>query len=430
MLEKSDNISFVGANALINLSGKMDDPKNMQYTTPEKLEKKGAKVYMETEAVDVDLEKKVVVACKNAREFEIEFDKLILATGSTPRLPSVEGVHLNNIQTMKFLSDGVNLIDRVHSDKIKRIGIVGSGYIGVETAVAIREYSQDKEIMLFGSSDIPLNKYLDERFALIVKDLFKKHNITVLAERAVGFLGDSNVCAIVGERKDKSRVEHGVDLVVLSAGFVPNSSLLAGKVERIEPSLAYKVNQYAQTSVPFVYAVGDCASSFNTVTQKHIYLPLGSYATRSGLIAGNNVPTNNADSAGLGTQCSSSVNVFDTDFCATGLTYEQSVREFQDVGFSDFIATEKPKFLVGESNAPVLCRLIFHKKTYRLLGAELASEYDVSLMLHMLSLAIQKQVSIKELRYIDMFFSPLQNQVYNYVQHNAQRAVHNNNATT
>ena len=75
---------------------------------------------------------------------------------------------------------------------------------------------------------------------------------------------------------------------------------------------------------------------------------------------------------------------------------------------------QKPKF-IEKDNAKVTLKIVYDKKTRRILGAQLMSKKDISLALHLFSLAIQEQVTIDKLALTDLFFLPHFNKPYNYI---------------
>ncbi|HBG11253.1 MAG TPA: NADH oxidase, partial [Clostridium sp.] len=103
------------------------------YCSKDIFEKKGAKVYMETRVERIDYDKKIVFAeGKYGQRYQQEYDKLILATGSLPISPNIEGKELDNVQFVKLFQNAKDVIDKLHNDALKDIVVVGAGYIGVE----------------------------------------------------------------------------------------------------------------------------------------------------------------------------------------------------------------------------------------------------------------------------------------------------------
>ena len=99
---------------------------------------------------------------------------------------------------------------------------------------------------------------------------------------------------------------------------------------------------------------------------------------------------------------------------STGITEERAKKLGLDVEFTDFQDLQRPEFM-ETNNPPVKIRIVYCKKTRVILGAQMASEYDMSMGIHMFSLAIQEKVTIDKLKLLDIFFLPHFNKPYNYI---------------
>ena len=136
--DKNSNISFLGCGMALWIGKQISGGDGLFYSNAETLTKKGAKVYMEHEVLNVDhANKKVRVKnLKTGEEFEDRFDKVVLATGSRPIIPQVPGVDLQNVQLVKLYQNAKEVIEKLKSPEIKKVAVVGAGYIGVELAEA------------------------------------------------------------------------------------------------------------------------------------------------------------------------------------------------------------------------------------------------------------------------------------------------------
>lgn len=98
---------------------------------------------------------------------------------------------------------------------------------------------------------------------------------------------------------------------------------------------------------------------------------------------------------------------------STGLSVQSAPKFGIEVQYSDFEDLQKPGFM--KNNDKVKIRLVYEKSSRRLVGAQLASKADISMAVHMFSLAIQEHVTIDKLSLLDIFFLPHFNQPYNYI---------------
>ena len=101
------------------------------------------------------------------------------------------------------------------------------------------------------------------------------------------------------------------------------------------------------------------------------------------------------------------------NLCSTGLSVSAAEKAGLEVLYTDFEDLQRPAFM--RENAQVKIRIVYERGSRRVVGAQLASEYDVSMAIHMFSLAIEEGVTIDKLKLLDIFFLPHFNQPYNYI---------------
>ena len=217
---------------------------------------------------------------------------------------------------------------------------------------------------------------------------------------------DGKVSSIVTDKK-----EIPADMVILAIGFRPNTALGKDKLELFRNG-AYLVNKKQETSIKDVYAIGDCATVYDNSIDETNYIALASNAARSGIVGGTNVSGGNLESNGV--QGSNGIQIYDLKMVSTGITVNKAKKLGLEVEYTDFEDLQKPEF-IEEVNPKVKLRIVFDKNTRVILGAQMASEYDMSMGIHMFSLAIQEKVTIDRLALLDLFFLPHFNQPYNYI---------------
>ncbi|MDR3116456.1 MAG: FAD-dependent oxidoreductase [Bifidobacteriaceae bacterium] len=410
LFEESNSIAYIGADGLLWISGEIDNIEQTLYSSPEKLQAKEIDLHLNSSVYKVDATKKEVFYKENSQNKSLIYDKLVLATGSAPirTLNGEKGVFENKtkVLTAKTLPEGKELFKISHNKKLKKMAIIGGGYIGAEAAVAFREARDDIIIDLYQKSDQILNNYFDKEFAQFAETELTNHKINVKLNSTIN-------------EDDVKKLNY--DLILESIGFCPNSELVP-ELNRLEPTGAYKVNSYGQTSDNDIYAVGDCASVYNNVLEKDVYMPLGSYATHSAIIAAHHIGFVAQNLAPRhkhnGSEGASSVKIFGVILSSVGMTYENAQNKFaSDAQYMDFSNVIKPKYLTEkQGNVPITIRVVFEKNTLRLLGFQIACKQDVTSLIHLLALVLQKKMTAYQLRYLDMFFLPELNQVYNYLQ--------------
>lgn len=405
VFDANSNISFLGCGMALWIGKQIDGPEGLFYSSKEILEEKGAKIYMETMVDHIDYKNKVVYAKgKDGKEYEESFDKVILATGSLPILPDIEGANLKNVQQVKLYQNAQDVIEKLKDDTLKNIVVVGGGYIGVELAEAFERCG--KQVTLVDCASTCLSAYYDETFTNLMNQNLSKHGITLAYnEKVVRLEGNEKVEKVVTDKN-----EYKADMVILAIGFKPNNRL--GKDDlTLFKNGAYLVDKTQKTSLDDVYAIGDCATVYDNSIDDVNYIALATNAVRSGIIAAHNVCGTHLE--GIGVQGSNGISIYGLHMVSTGLTLSKAKKFGYDALATSFHDYQKPGFI--KQNEMVDIEIVYDKTSRRILGAQIASRYDISMGIHMFSLAIQEKVSIDHLKLLDIFFLPHFNQPYNYI---------------
>ena len=248
VFDQNSNISFLGCGMALWIGEQIDGAEGLFYSDKEKLEAKGAKVYMNSPVLSIDYDNKVVTAEVEGQEHKESYDKLIFATGSTPILPPIEGVEivkgnrefkatLENVQFVKLYQNAEEVINKLadKSKHLERIAVVGGGYIGVELAEAFERLG--KEVVLVDIVDTVLNGYYDKDFTQMMAKNLEDHNIRLaLGQTVKAIEGEGKV-----ERLITDKETFDVDMVVLAVGFRPNTALADGKIELLSLIHIYSV---------------------------------------------------------------------------------------------------------------------------------------------------------------------------------------------
>ena len=417
VFDQNSNISFLGCGMALWIGKQIDGPEGLFYSDKEKLEAKGAKVYMESPVLSVDYDKKEVIALVNGQEHLESYDKLIFATGSQPIIPPIKGVELvegnrefkatlENVQFVKLYQNSAEVIEKLKNNEgINRVAVVGAGYIGVELAEAFERLG--KEVTLIDVADTCLAGYYDRELSDLMSKNLADHGITLAYGQTVQAVeGEGKVERIVTDKET-----FDVDMVIMAVGFRPNTALGAGKIELFRNG-AFLVDKKQETSIPGVYAVGDCATIYDNSLGKMSYIALASNAVRSGIVGAYNATGHELE--GIGVQGSNGINIYDLKMVSTGLTLEKAKAAGYDAVETGFNDLQKPEF-IKHDNHEVAIRIVFDKDTRVILGAQMASHEDISMGIHLFSLAIQEKVTIDKLALTDIFFLPHFNKPYNYI---------------
>ncbi|MDR1378318.1 MAG: FAD-dependent oxidoreductase [Synergistaceae bacterium] len=406
IVDRNDNISYLGCGTALWVGRQIDSYEGLFYSSSEALEQKGARVMMETEVNHVDFNaKQVFITDKQGKKEVLPYDKLILATGSLPVLPPIPGAGLENIQPVKLFQDGRRINEVLDDPSVKNVAIIGAGYIGVELAEAVRR--RGRNALLFEAESTSLSGYYDEWLTHDMDKVLADQGVQLhFGEKVQLFKGDKKVSAVISNKG-----EYPVEAVVMAIGFRPNTKLGKGDLETIGNG-AYKVDLKQQTSRPDVYAIGDCATVYSNAVQNVAYIALATNAVRSGIVAGHNVCGTPLES--LGVQGSNGISIYGYNMVSTGLSLKAAKKAGYNALAADYEDLQKPAF-IKNNNHKVKLRVVYDKDTRRVLGAQMASRENISMGIHLFSLAIEEKLSVDKLKLLDIFFLPHFNQPYNYI---------------
>ncbi|MBH8622350.1 MULTISPECIES: FAD-dependent oxidoreductase [Spiroplasma] len=406
--DKNNNISFLGCGIALWVSGEVKDPKGLFYASPEILQSEGIKVNMEHEVLSVDnkSQKIRVKDLKTGKEFDDNYDKLILAIGSWPIIPNIEGINQEGVHIVKWYQHG-ELVKKANDDKnIKNVVVCGAGYIGVELVDAFHQ--KGKNVTLVDILDRIMPRYYDKPFTDKVENAMREAGVNLRGgEKVIKFEGNNNKVTKVVTDKGS----YDADLVIWSVGFKPSTEILNGVID-LDKNAAIMVDQYMRTSDPNIFAIGDCVEVYDNAKKAPAYIALATNAVRTGVIAAVNA-LKPEGLASPGFQGSNAINVFGWALASTGVTETVA----KDLGFDyeqiTFTDNDRPEFM--ESYQEVLIKILWDKKTRKIIGAQVGSVANHTEVMYMFSLAIMKGVTIDELPLVDIFFLPHFNKPYNFI---------------
>jgi NADPH-dependent 2,4-dienoyl-CoA reductase/sulfur reductase-like enzyme len=410
--DRNTNISFLGCGIALAVGGVVKHLNDLFYCTPLKLENKGAHIRMEHDVTAIDTKKKTVTVkdLTTGKVFDDTYDKLIYAAGSWPiDIPNIPAGHgdFENIDICKLYQHAEELIRKADDPLIKSVAVVGAGYIGIELAEAY--FKKGKKVTLVDFEERVLVRYFDPEFTVpLEKDITRSGITLALGEKVVDFKGEGGKVKKIVTNKN----EYDADLVIKCVGFKPNTELLPDAKKTQNGAII--VDEHMQSSIADVYAIGDAAAIYRAVFEKPVQVALATNAVKSGITAASHINGNEAvkikSVAGTNAIC-----VFEHKLASTGVSEETAKRFNMDVGVSYLEDNDRPEFM--ESYEKTCIKLIYDKKTLRLLGAQIGSYGETSHteVIYYLALAIQQRLSLIDIAFTDVYFLPHFNKPFNFV---------------
>ena len=300
------------------LSGEISDWKTLAHRTIGEIEEKGIQLCPDHRVTSILPDRKLVVATDgegHSRTFA--YDKLVIGTGGVSLVPNLPGIDLPGVFFLRWMTDSFAFQEYLASHRPSSIVIIGAGYIGMEMADAMTRRGLSVTVVEFLPSVLTT---FDPALGGIVRTELEKHGVRVFNGFAVERIESSgnrlSVRSVAGDAL-------AADMVLVAVGSRPETALARSAGIETGVKGAIRVNRRMETSVPDIYAAGDCAETYHRLLGKNTYLPLGTTAHKQGRIAGENAVGGNREYAGtLGTQ---SVKIFNLVAARTGLKDDEAL---------------------------------------------------------------------------------------------------------
>jgi NADPH-dependent 2,4-dienoyl-CoA reductase/sulfur reductase-like enzyme len=326
----------------------------------------------------------------------LPFDYLTVATGATPRLPSVPGQDFDGIFCLRNVADAIRIKSFIRQRNARRAVIVGAGLISLEVCEAFRRLGLETTVIY--RKDLPMRR-LGQDFA--------EQILIELESNGANFMGDTDLEGFESTSSGTIMVHtsNGTlesDLVLIGIGVVPEVSLASEAGIELGPTGAIEVNEYMRTNFPFIYGAGDCCECFHRISRKPVYAPLGDIANKQGRIAGSNIGGQNVLFPGIvGSLC---FKVFNLEVASTGLTLEEAKKVVFKADSVTIQGVSRAHSYPGSRELQI--RLVADTETGRFLGAQSVGGDGVVSRINGLAVALTGGLSIEELAYVDLAYAP------------------------
>jgi NADPH-dependent 2,4-dienoyl-CoA reductase/sulfur reductase-like enzyme len=333
------------------------------------------------------------------RSFEQEYTVLLIATGASPFVPTLEGKNLEGAFVLRTLEDAIRIKRFLESARPRKAVIAGAGPIGMEMCESFRAMNMDVTLVEMAEQVMPS---LDPELAEVISGRLQSEGVRLaLGERLESIEGNSGD-RVTGVVTSGGRYE--ADLCLISLGIRPNTDLAGSMGVELGSGGAVKIDGFMRTSVEGVFAAGDCAVTRNLLTGGDDWFPLGSTARKHGRLAADNMLGSSEEFPGvLGT---SIVKSFDLTMGRTGLDREQA----RDAGFDpeSVIITSKTVPAYYPGGGTVHLKVVVDRGSGRVLGGQVTGDLSggADRRLDHVAVAITGGLSVESLQYLDLAYAP------------------------
>jgi NADPH-dependent 2,4-dienoyl-CoA reductase/sulfur reductase-like enzyme len=397
VLEKTQDVSYSACGMPYNIA----DPQR----SIEELVVRRAEVFREKQGIDLltghlvegimPEKQEVVGTTHDGRSFSYPYDKLLIATGATPIKPDIPGIDLPGVMILKSLEDGRNIKQYMKEKDIRRVVIVGMGYIALEMCEAFRALNLEVSMLKPNPTLLP---WLEASSAQIVKEELESRGVDLLFEHHLRAIEEYNGSLKVA--CDKITLE--TDMVLFAMGVRPNSDIAENAGLELSVGNSIAVNKKLQTSDENIYSAGDCADAYHVVTKSKTWIPLALRANRAGWAAADNVCGVEKELPGItGTAV---FKVFGLEVARTGLNMQEaSAAGFEPAGVA--IKT-RSKAHAHPGNSTLHVHMLGDLKTGLLLGVQMVGREGVAHRINAPAVALNAQMTVEQFGESDLAYAP------------------------
>ncbi|MBN2267241.1 MAG: FAD-dependent oxidoreductase, partial [Candidatus Babeliaceae bacterium] len=351
-----------------------------------------------SEVLEIDRTKKDV-AVKNHKTggtYREHYDKIILAPGSEPIKPPLEGINLKNVFNLRNIPDSEHIKAYIKSNKPKAAVIVGGGFIGLEMAENLLMHGIDTTIVeLLDQVMAPF----DFEMASLLNAHLKEHGIRLELNDGVEKISQKADRLSVTTKKGK-KLE--CDIVILSIGVKPENRLAKEAGLEIGSRGGIKVDAGMRTSDPHIYAVGDAVEVRDFVTGLPITTPLAGPANKQGRIAADNALGRREIFKGtLGT---SIVKVFEMAAASTGMS--EKILKKHEIPYTVSYTHSGSHASYYPGATMMAIKLIFQPANGKMLGAQIVGGEGVDKRIDVFATAICGGMTVHDLETLELAYAP------------------------
>lgn len=397
--EKGGEVSFGACGIPFYISDHIKQGKELIARTAEEFAKSGipVKTYHEVTAVDTDAKTVTVKNLHTGEVFTDTYDKLVIGSGAGVRHFPPFDQNYSNLFEIRDVADGTKVKEALSDEGKRHVVIVGAGFIGLELSEACKHYG--KEVTVVELADHVLPAFDPELSEALEAELEKNGVAVRLGTRVMSLRAeDGRITGAVVE-KDGVSEEIPADMVINSAGIAPATAFITN-VEKAKNG-AICVNERMETSVPDVYAAGDCSIMKSAITGEYTYAPLGTNANKQGRIIGDIL--GGASPKPFKLIGSSALRLFGIDAAKVGLSEKEAkahglnykAHTITGNSYASYYGTEKLNI-----------KLIYDAETRKILGAETYGQGIVVPRANYYAIAIYAGLTVDEMGFMDLCYSP------------------------
>jgi len=393
------HVSYSACGMPYYIQGNFENWQKLIVRSVEEFEKSNIHIHLQHRVTKIlPAEKKIIVKNLETNELQfVDYDKLVIATGASPRMEDFPEIRLKNIFNLRHLEDAVAIRETMH--KVNNITLIGGGYISIELLEAF--IRNGKNVTLVERSPFILSVF-DEDISMLIQNYILENSegrVRLITDDVVSeFVGEDVVNGILTAKGNSFETE----MVVISAGIKPTVDIAQDAGIALGITGAIKVNSRMETSVPDIYACGDCAEKVNIISNTPMWVPLGSTANKEGRVAAVNLCGGTEDFEGiLGSAVTRYLNL---NISMSGLSEKLAQR----LGFDtvSVVITKKDKAGYMPEVENITLKLVADRRSHRILGGQAIGCGDADKKINNISVGLKSRITVEDLLDLDFTYAP------------------------
>jgi NADPH-dependent 2,4-dienoyl-CoA reductase/sulfur reductase-like enzyme len=380
------------------LSGDVPDWRALAHRTTADLEAAGLRLRLEHTARAIDpTRRQVTVNHPGGADYQLGYDRLVVATGAVPVRPPIDGLDLDGVHVLHTMGDTFALHHALTAGARSAV-IVGGGYIGLEMAEAFTGRGLSVTLVEQAPAVMPT---VDVELGRLLGEELSRHGVQVVTGVTIKAIGREDGRLVVAGEPDFAAA---ADLVLVVVGVRPDTDLAVAAGVQTGVRGALRVDRRMRTNLPDVLAAGDCVETWHRLLDQPAYLPLGTTAHKQGRVAGETAVGGDREFAGsLGTQV---VKVFELAVARTGLRDQDAAAAGFDPVTVGSVQFDHKAYYPGAHQ--LYLRVTGDRHSGRLLGAQLVGHHDaeVAKRIDIPAGALFHHMTVDGLSDLDLSYTP------------------------
>lgn len=404
LITEEEYTSYSGCGLPYYIGGVINGTESVIIKSPEQLRNEfGLRVFTGCRVEKIEYNKNTVQVWDliQKKNFSVEYDRLVIATGASPVIPNSLRCKANNFFTLRSVNDGFKIKEYIKNNNVHHISIIGGSFIGLELAENIKKLGIQVSIIELSNQLLPS---FDQDFGDIIRNIVVENGINVFTgESANSFEFSEDKKLIKSIITNKRTIT--TDLIVMSVGVSPNTDFIDTSIVKLNKNHTIIIDKKFRTSCDNIYAVGDCAENYNLYTNKNSWLPMGSTANKAGRVCGINIINENCSIEFPGVAGTIILKLFSIGAGKTGLSEKDAINADIDYECVTIGARNVPKHFPG-SDYDVI-KLIARKSDRKIIGLQAFGKGPIDKYVDTVVTAMKFGATVEDLQYLDLSYSPL-----------------------